>query len=120
MLSLHVVRTQLPRCLHNSREIAQILGQQNLQSMQVKRSDPQKYYPPFSKHCAREKIIEESFSEGLREVVAIDCVKKTLGELFSGRLHNFIVLLRFCIVFVACFQESICAMAILPLRQNIL
>ena len=32
-------------------------------------------YPPFRKHCAREKIIEELFSEGLREIVTTDCVK---------------------------------------------
>ena len=32
-------------------------------------------YPPFRKHCARKKIIEELFSEGLREIVAIVCAK---------------------------------------------
>ena len=53
--------------------------------------------PPFRKHCAHETTIEELFSEGLREIVA----------------------LCFLCVFEACFQESICAMAILPLRQNI-
>ena len=31
-------------------------------------------YPPFRKHCARETIIEELFSEGLREIVTIDCM----------------------------------------------
>ena len=36
------------------------------------------------KHCAREKIIEELFSEGLREIVTIDCVKKLLGNCFQG------------------------------------
>ena len=42
----------------------------------------------------------------------------TLGELFSGRLHNFVVALCFLTVFVACFQELIGAMAISSLRQN--
>ena len=34
-----------------------------------------KRYPPFRKHCARELFFEGSFSEGLREIVAIDCAK---------------------------------------------
>ena len=45
---------------------------------------PESRYPPFRKHCAREKIIEDLFSEGLREIVTIDCVKKLLGNCFQG------------------------------------
>ena len=61
-------------------------------------------YPPFTNHCAREKIIEELFSEGLREIVAIACAKE-LGELFSGGLRNVVVALCFLTVLVACFQK---------------
>ena len=43
----------------------------------------------------------------------------TLGELFLGRLYNFVVSLCLLSVSVACFKDSICAMAILPLCQNI-
>ena len=42
----------------------------------------------------------------------------TLGELLSGRLRIFVVALWFLTVFVACFQELICAMATSSLRQN--
>ena len=54
--------------------------------------------PPFRKHCARKTLIEELFSEGLGEIAAIVC---------------------FTTVFVACFQKSICAMAILSLCLSI-
>ena len=70
-------------------------------------------YPTFIKYCAREKIIEDysrNYHNRLREI--------TLGELFSGRLCIFVVALCFLTVFVACFQELICAMAVLSLRQN--
>ena len=64
--------------------------------------------PSFRKHCARENYrgiifwgIARNCRNRLREI--------TLGEFFSGWLR-----------FVACFPESICEMAICPLRQNIL
>ena len=62
-------------------------------------------YPPFRKHCAREKMIEELFFRG----TARDCRNRlreiTLWELFSGRLRNFVVALCFLTVLVACFQK---------------
>ena len=77
-------------------------------------------YPPFRKHCAREKNYWGSIFRG----IAWNCHNRlreiTLGELFSGLLRILVVALWFLTVFVACFQELICAMAILSLRQNIL
>ena len=40
------------------------------------------------------------------------------GELFSGRLRNFVGALCYLTISVAYFKESACAMAILALRQN--
>ena len=56
-------------------------------------------YPPFRKHCAREKFIEEIFSEGLREIVAIDCAKSLFGNYFRAIAH-FVVALCFLTVFL--------------------
>ena len=44
------------------------------------------------KHCRREVTIKKLFSEGLCEIVAIDCARKLWGVI-SGRLRNFVVVL---------------------------
>ena len=62
-------------------------------------------YPPFRKHCAREKIIEESFSEGLREInVAIDCAKQLSGNCFRSD----------CTILCCCSLLSYCSCSMLP------
>ena len=56
---------------------------------------------------ARDKKQEkESFSEGLREIGAIDGAK-ALGESFSGRLRNLVVVLCFLTIFVAVCKGAI-------------
>ena len=77
------------------------------------------HYPPFRKQCASKIVVEELFSEGLRKIVAIDCAKELLGNYFRGECAILLLLSAFSLFLVACFQELICAMAILSLRQSI-
>ena len=52
-------------------------------------------WPPFRKHCAQKKIIEDLFSEGLREVVAIDCVDNSWGIVFRAITQFYLSLSAF-------------------------
>ena len=71
---------------------------------------------PFRKHRARERISRNCFLRDCANYRNRLC-ERTLGELLSRRLRNLIVALCSFTVFVACFQESICAMVILSLRK---
>ena len=70
--------------------------------------------PPFRKHRLRKNYRGKVFLNCRNPLHEIPP-----RELFSGRLRSFVVARCFRTVFVACFQESICAMAIWSLRQNI-
>ena len=80
------------------------------------------HYPPFRKHCACEKRLTLGI---IFPGIARNCRNRfreiTLGELYGGdcALLLLLSLSLFSYCFCACFQESICAMAILSLRQNI-
>ena len=69
--------------------------------------------PSIQKNIALEKMIEEFFSEELSRTCHNSSREATLGELFSGRLRDFVAALCFLAVYVAYFRESICAMAII-------
>ena len=76
-------------------------------------------YPPFRKHCAREKKLSRNyFPRDCAKLSQLIVRKNSWGIVFGG-LRNFVVALCFLTVPVACFQEWICAMAILSWRQKI-
>ena len=61
--------------------------------------------------------IQKTLRAHAKRVLRHHCRKRlreiTLGELFLGRLRIFVVAIRFLAVYVACFQEWMCAMAAL-------
>ena len=77
----------------------------------------QKGYPPFRKHCAREDTIEELFSKGFREIVAIDCATKLLGTNFRGDCTILLLLSAFLLFLYHASRNQLAQCGHLSQRQ---